>query len=234
MPLLDQSLRGAALAVAAGLVLCGCGMTVTTDRAAGSRASVHRTVSDTTPIGSPDPGKVGGPASRAVSGPVAPVPSAAVRPGVFALGDSVMLGAEPALATQRYRVDAKVGRQFYEGILALRAVNRTGTLPRNVVVHLGTNGTITSKHCDAMVATAGAARRLFFVTVFGPRSWMRGNDVVLKACAARHRNDVILVDWATAAAHHPAWLGHDRIHPNTLGHKAYTALIESAVRRYQI
>jgi hypothetical protein len=234
VPLLDQSLRGAALAVAAGLVLGGCGMTVTTDREAVSRASVQRTGSATTPLGSPDPGKVGGPAPRAASGPAAPVPSAAVRPGVFALGDSVMLGAEPALATQRYRVDAKVGRQFYEGILALRAVNRTGTLPRNVVVHLGTNGTITSKHCDAMVATAGAARRLFFVTVFGPRSWMRGNDVVLRACAARHRTDVILVDWATAAAHHPAWLGHDRIHPNTLGHKAYTALIESAVRRYQI
>jgi len=233
VPLLDRTLRGAALAVVAGLVLCGCGMTVTTDRQAGTRASVRDT-SPITSVGTLDPDKVGGPSSRAASYPSVPVASAAVHPGVFALGDSVMLGAEPALVTQRYRVDAKVGRQFYEGIVALRAVNRTGTLPRNVVVHLGTNGTITSKHCDSMVATAGAARRIFFVTVFGPRSWMRGNDVVLRACAARHRNDVILVDWATAAAHHPGWLGHDRIHPNTLGHKAYTALIESAVRRYQI
>jgi hypothetical protein len=209
-------------------------MTVTTHRDAGSRASVRNTGSVTASDRTDRQGRVPIPPAGPAAGPAAGVTSAAVRPGVFALGDSVMLGAEPALARQRYRVDAKVGRQFFQGIVALRVVNRTGTLPRNVIVHLGTNGTITSKHCDAMVATAGASRRVFFVTVFGPRSWMRGNDVVLRACAARHRSDVVIVDWASAAAHHPAWLGHDRIHPNTLGHKAYTALIESAVSRYRI
>jgi len=166
--------------------------------------------------------------------PVVPAPSSRVRPGVFSLGDSVMLGAERSLVAEHYRVDAKVGRQFFEGIVALRNVRRSGGLPRNVVVHLGTNGTITTRHCESMVANAGPLRRVFFVTVFGPRSWMSGNDRVLRACAARHRGGVVLIDWATAAAHHPGWLGRDRIHPNTLGHKEYTALIESTVTRYQL
>lgn len=159
---------------------------------------------------------------------------ASVRVGTFALGDSFLLGSKRALTAAHVRVDAEVGRQFYEGIPELRAVVRSGTLPRNVVVHLGTNGFLTSKHCDSMVATAGPARRVFFVTVIGPRSWMAPNDRVLKACAARHHQQVVVIDWAAVSAPHPNWFGPDRVHPNPTGRKHYNALILAALREYAV
>lgn len=159
-------------------------------------------------------------------------PRGAARAGTFALGDSFLLGSKRVLTAAHVRVDAEVGRQFYEGIPELRAVVRSGTLPRNVVVHLGTNGTITSKHCDSIIATAGPARRVFLVTVIGPRSWMAPNVTVLKACAARHRTQVVLVDWAAVSGPHPSWFGPDRVHPNPTGRKQYNALILEALREY--
>jgi hypothetical protein len=159
---------------------------------------------------------------------------ASVRVGTFAIGDSFLLGSKRALTAAHVRVDAEVGRQFYEGIPELRAVVRSGTLPRNVVVHLGTNGFLTAKHCDSMVATAGPARRVFLVTVIGPRSWMAPNDRVLKACAARHRQQVVVVDWAAVSAPHPNWFGPDRVHPNPTGRKQYNALLLAALREYAV
>jgi hypothetical protein len=219
--------RSGAVAAAAALVLAGCGTTISA-----------RTSPPAHPVDRAPAPRVSSLALRAPA--PAPPPRSSIpltpkiRTGVFTLGDSVMLGARSALMAHHYRVDAVVGRQFFEGILELRAVNRTGALPRNVVAHLGTNGTIATKHCEAMVATAGPSRRLFFVTVFGPRSWMHADDVVLRAGAARHRVNVVIIDWAGLVARHPAWLGPDHIHPNTVGHRAYTALIVSAVSRYGI
>ena len=82
--------------------------------------------------------------------------------------------------------------------------------------------------------TAGPARRVFFVTVIGPRSWMAPNDRVLKACAARHHQQVVIVDWAAVSASHPNWFGPDRVHPNPTGRKQYNALILSALKTYGV
>ena len=164
----------------------------------------------------------------------APTLVASVRAGTFALGDSFLLGSKKTLTKAHVRVDAAVSRQFYACIPVLRAVVRSGTLPRNLVVHLGTNGTVTSKHCDNVVATAGTHRRVFLVTVIGPRSWMAPNVKVLKACAARHRSQVVVVDWAAVAASHPNWFGPDRVHPNPTGRARYNALILEALREYAV
>lgn len=195
----------------------------------------------TTPSASPSVSSTPSPSARpaAVAGILAsglverPAP-ATMRAGTFALGDSFLLGSKRVLTAAHVRVDAEVGRQFYEGIPELRAIVRSGTLPRNVIVHLGTNGFLTSKHCDSMVATAGPARRVFFVTVIGPRSWMAPNDRVLKACAARHRQQVVVIDWAAVSAPHPTWFGPDRVHPNPTGRKHYNALILAALREYAV
>jgi hypothetical protein len=168
------------------------------------------------------------------SGLVTPLVDPAVHAGTFALGDSFLLGSATTMTKAHIRVDAVVGRQFYAGIPVLRAAVRTGTLPRNLVVHLGTNGTVTSRHCDNVVATAGSHRRVFLVTVIGPRSWMAPNDRVLKACAGRHRGQVVVVDWAGISASHPGWFGPDRVHPNPTGRKRYNALVLSALARYAI
>ena len=70
--------------------------------------------------------------------PPAPV---AIMPGtdILAVGDSIMLGASSALQRQfpGIAIDAKVGRQFSEGVEIVRALAALGTIPGTVVVHLG-------------------------------------------------------------------------------------------------
>ena len=252
--------RLAVLGGCAVLALSGCAATTATAQrqvalpapsGAATTPTTGTTAASPTPVdaGTPDP-TTPAPTSRAPSSSSsAPRPSAvtgivarglvepsgaAVRAGTFALGDSFLLGSTRVLTAAHVRVDAKVGRQFFEGIPELRAVARSGTLPRNLLVHLGTNGTILPKHCDNVVATAGPSRRVFFVTVIGPRSWMAPNDRVLKACAARHHQQVVIVDWAAVSASHPNWFGPDRVHPNPTGRKQYNALILSALKTYGV
>ena len=151
-----------------------------------------------------------------------------------AVGDSVMLAGYKALqaAFPKIKVDAAVSRQPGAVYDRIRARKKLGQLGDVVIIGAGTNGTITSKHCDSIIATAGPARRVFLVTVIGPRSWMAPNVTVLKACAARHRTQVVLVDWAAVSGPHPSWFGPDRVHPNPTGRKQYNALILEALREY--
>lgn len=159
--------------------------------------------------------------------PVGPV----VRSGRFAVGDSVMLGSKPLLAKVGFRVDATVSRQFGSAVSVVRRSASAGMLPRTLVVHLGTNGTITTKDCRALVTAAGPARRVFFLNVRVPRSWTPGNNRTLRACDASFAPDrVTIIDWASAAAAHPGWVGSDKIHPSGSGRKAYTALIDSTLK----
>jgi hypothetical protein len=172
----------------------------------------------------------------------APAPAssrAAVRPAVvvpvgrFALGDSVMLGSRSLLGAQGFRVDATVSRQFAAAPALVRARLAARRLPRNVVVHLGTNGTIRLSDCRAVVTSAGTARRVFLVTDRVPRSWMAANNRTLRACDASFLTSrVVLVDWATYSARHRAWFAADGFHPSSLGRGYYTRLIDSGVDRF--
>jgi hypothetical protein len=137
-----------------------------------------------------------------------------------------MLGSRPLLAAAGVRVDAVVGRQFGQAVSRVRAASRAGALPRNVLVHLGTNGVVTVSDCRAVVDAAGPARRVFLVTVRAPRTWTTTDNVHLRACAASYPGRrVVLVDWASRSSHHPEWFYRDEIHPNPAGRLAYTGLI---------
>ena len=163
-----------------------------------------------------------------VSGPA----SAAPRGGKdrFAVGDSVMLGAADELRALGFKVDAQESRQSYKGPSLLR---RQGTsLPANVVVHLGTNGTFPLDVCKRIVRTAGQSRRVFLVTVHVPRSWMKGNNKVIRACDEAFAADrVHVIDWNSTVAQHPSWLYSDRTHLKPAGQRGFAALVSSEVER---
>lgn len=156
---------------------------------------------------------------------------AAARPTKdrFALGDSVMLGAKGDLKDLGFAiVDAAESRQAYAGPAMLR--KRGDTLPKNVVIHLGTNGTFPLDVCENMVKAAGPDRRVFFVTVHVPRSWQKGNNRMLAECDAAFADDrVHLIDWNEAANAHPKWLYGDHIHLRPSGARAFANLIDSSV-----
>ncbi len=73
------------------------------------------------------------------------------------------------------------------------------SLPENVVVHLGTNGTFPLSTCKAIVKAAGPDRRVFLVNVFVPRSWEDSNNAVIRQCNEAFAADrVHVIDWNSA------------------------------------
>lgn len=152
-----------------------------------------------------------------------------VPEGRFALGDSVMLGARSSLKAHGIAVDAVQSRQAYSGPAELR--RRGGSLPENVIVHLGTNGTFPLSTCRAMVKAVGPKRHLFLVTIHVPRSWTKGNNKVIRTCAAENPSRVTVIDWDWAASRHPSWLYSDKTHLKPAGARGYARVIDQAIAR---
>lgn len=153
---------------------------------------------------------------------------ASIPRGRFGIGDSIMLSAKPELGGYGVRVNAKVGRQFDEGLRVLRRMVAAGTLPKRVIVHLGTNGWIASTACETLVEEVGHSRRVFLVTVRVPRGWMRPNNRLLRSCAASN-DKVELIRWAMVSGRHPEWFADDGYHLNGDGQAAYAAYLDEQV-----
>jgi hypothetical protein len=149
----------------------------------------------------------------------------------LAVGDSIMVGASPLLRRHGFAIHAKVGRQFST---APGIVRSYGTrLPRNVIIELGTNGTVSLAACRAVVRTAGPNRRVFLVTNRVPRSWQDSNNRTLRACDRSFAaSRVRIIDWHRASAGHPEWFARDRVHPSAAGRRAFASLIVTAVRQH--
>jgi lysophospholipase L1-like esterase len=139
-----------------------------------------------------------------------------------------MLGARSDLKDLGFVVDATESRQSYSAPALLR--KRSGSLPENVIVHLGTNGTFPLSTCKSIVRAAGSERRVFLVTVSVPRSWERANNATIRRCASAFADGrVHVVDWHNAAADHRSWLYSDRIHLKPAGAAAFARMLDSAV-----
>jgi lysophospholipase L1-like esterase len=159
----------------------------------------------------------------------APPGRTATSGGVLGIGDSVMLGGESALQADipGMAVDAVVSRQYSTLPIVVAAHARAGQLPGTVVIHLGTNGTISGTTCDGVMRQLGN-RRVVMVTLTVPRTWQDGNNATIRACAAR--NDAALVDWHAASAGHSDLLAPDGYHLRAAGARLYAALIAQKVR----
>jgi hypothetical protein len=206
------------------VLVSGCAASTGTSVAAPSAsASVSAASSDSaSPSASASTAPTATPSATATD---APAPA-----GRFAFGDSVMLGSKKLLQTRGFIVDAKVGRQFGASYNAVVKLRRGHRLPANIVVHLGTNGTIALRDCKALVDAVGPGRRVFLVNVRVPRPWTHGNNVTIGRCdAAFAANRVVVVDWAGTANGHREWFGADNVHPDAVGRTAYVRLIDDAV-----
>jgi hypothetical protein len=157
-----------------------------------------------------------------------PVTAHALVPsGRFGVGDSIMLSAADELSGYGIDVNAEVGRQFSAGLPVVRRLATNDRLPRNVIVHLGTNGYVQPEDCDALVALA-PQRRIFLVTVRVPRDWQDPNNEVLNDCAGRY-DRVFVIRWFMATRDHPEWFATDGYHLNAEGQQAYASYLDGRV-----
>ncbi len=156
-------------------------------------------------------------------------PPAPVAGPVTAVGDSVLLDAQPELAIDvpGIVVDGLVSRQFDAGIGVVQADRAAGILGKVLVVELGTNGPISPGEVDAMVQAASEVARVVFVTVCVPRPWAAPDNAVLSDGVARHPGVAVLADWNTLATPHPEWFTSDQVHLNAAGAAALATLIAS-------
>ncbi|HKY68900.1 MAG TPA: hypothetical protein VJM49_21100, partial [Acidimicrobiales bacterium] len=156
-----------------------------------------------------------------------PPPPPPVYAPTTAIGDSVLVGAAPAMAHRMgpsLTVDAAVGRQMDEAADIVAAASGNGTLGRVLLVHLGTNGPFTADQIDAVFAAAGPDRLVLLVNVLVPRRWEGEVNDQLSAAAARHPN-ARLVDWRSLAGSESGLIRDDGFHVTPNGAERYTDLI---------
>ena len=151
---------------------------------------------------------------------------------VTLVGDSVLLGALPALqeALPGCVVDGKVSRQVWDAAETFDALEASGQLGDIVVIALGTNGTFSPEQGQALVDRLGPDRQIYWVTVYGSYlAWQEQSNEAIRAVAAQNDN-VTLIDWAALAAEHGDWLYSDGIHLQSPGQQGYAAMIADAIQ----
>ncbi len=158
-----------------------------------------------------------------------PQPSGDPKPGRILIGDSVSGGAAAALRARGFTVDWSTSRQFYELPGMIRSIRTS--LPADVVIALGTNGTIELEACRAAVRLIGPKRTAFFVTNRVPRIWQDGNNRTLRRCVESFPTTrAILVDWHTFSQDRAGWFYSDGYHLiASTGGVGYARFIDKAV-----
>ena len=162
----------------------------------------------------------------------APAMAAAPAPArITAIGDSVMVGASPALvaAIPEIEIEAAVSTQASQAVDIVRRKAEAGELGDIVVIHMGTNGTFTAQQFDEMMTILGT-RRVFFVNVKVPRPWEGPNNAMLAENVPRYPN-ASLIDWNAAISAQPALLWTDGVHLRPpAGNELYADTVAAAVR----
>jgi hypothetical protein len=114
----------------------------------------------------------------------------------LAIGDSVMLGAAPALRDAGVDlVDAAVSRQMVDMVPVVQALRDQRRLGDAVIVHLGTNGPIGDDTLTAFFDALKNVRRVLVLQVAAPgKAWIGPNNQKLSALPDRYPN-VRVINW---------------------------------------
>ena len=134
-----------------------------------------------------------------------------VKYAIYAIGDSVMLGAAPVMQSAGIVTDAAVSRQASTGADILEGVAAQGSLGDYVVIHLGTNGPMSAATLDRLMAATANAKRVVVLTIFVPRKWTDANNDLIRALPLTHPN-VVVIDWQAEAFYHRELLAGDGYH----------------------
>lgn len=151
---------------------------------------------------------------------------------VFAIGDSVMLGARKCLPQHGVTADPKGNRQPYQGAAILSAMRTR--LPHVVIVHLGTNAGIDDGEIDTIMRIIGPSRTVVWVTLQLRNDYTRylyedSSNLAIRDVLLRYPN-VRVADWNLYTETHRGLVGGDGIHLTNDGCTAYANLLDSVAR----
>ena len=196
--------------------------------AAAAAAETAPTAETTAP-----PTTAAAPATTAVPTTTTAPPAPGSYAATTAIGDSVLVGAGPVMATRMgasLRVDALIGRQMADAAELIRGLDARGELGQVVLLHLGNNGPFTAAQIDEVFAAIGPDRRVLLVNVLVPRRWEGEVNGALAAAAARHPNAVLL-DWRALVTSEAGLTRDDGYHLTAIGAERYADLVVGQVPR---
>lgn len=153
--------------------------------------------------------------------------------GVTAIGDSVLLDADPYLRKllPGIVVDGKIGRQLYQATDVVTELKEKGELGDRVIIELGTNGPFSKKQLEALLNSLGDVKQILLVNSRVPRPWNDTVNSTLSEVATSYPN-ATLVDWYAASAGKDSYFYNDGVHLNPEGSEAYAQLVAKAVKSF--
>jgi hypothetical protein len=160
--------------------------------------------------------------------PPPPPPPGVPAGGFTAIGDSVLVGAGPALSTRLgggITVDAVIGRQMNEAADVVRSLDAQGLLGHVVLLHLGNNGPFSEAQIEDVLAAIGPDRQVMLVNVMVPRRWEGDVNNSLEAAVARHPGNTRLVDWWSLVTSEGGLTREDGYHLTAAGAERFTDLV---------
>lgn len=147
---------------------------------------------------------------------------------VTCIGDSVMLGASPALLDalpDNSVVNAHESRQVSAAQDIVDEYKKKGTLGKIVIIALGSNGTFNSSTGQKLIDTIGKDRSIYWINVFGDSiQWEDDSNNAIARIVADNGN-VHLIDWNSYASGHDSWFYNDGIHLKPEGQKNYAKMV---------
>lgn len=153
---------------------------------------------------------------------------------VLLIGDSVLVRTLPYFQeTFPYgAIDSAINRRFSQGKSIYQNYVDQGVVGNVVVFALGINaGATTDSQIDELVSTVGTDKRIWFITIRCPDSWMEETNDALWRAADRYEN-VSIIDWAGLSASHKEWFDGDGTHLTETGAQVYINMINDAIRDY--
>ena len=118
---------------------------------------------------------------------------------LFAVGESVMLGAKPVLDERGFKVAAEVSKGPDWELEQLQLAKTKYRITYGVVIQLGTNGTVTREQYEAVLDQVKDQSLVVMLTVKAPKPWIAGNNDIIRSLPATHPN-VKVLDWEVRAA----------------------------------
>jgi len=149
----------------------------------------------------------------------------------YALGESVMLGARPNLESAGIRTDAAESRGPDGALASARAFRAANVITRGAVMQIGTNGPVTPAQYEAILDEFSDLNLVVVLTVKAPKSWIAGNNEIIRSLPSTHPN-VKVLDWDVRGAEIESELSRidGGIHLNTANAKTfYTTLVLQAL-----
>jgi peptidoglycan/LPS O-acetylase OafA/YrhL len=152
------------------------------------------------------------------------------KTGLSAFGDSVLLGASPAItgSIPQSQVHAVEGRQPYVTLAEVRDEQAGRRLAPNVVIHTGNNGIIRPSDLASTLAVLGDRQRVVLLTDRVPMDWQGPNNATIKRVAKDYRN-VVVLDWYGLSNGNQGWFYADGLHLREPGAARYASLIAGSL-----